>query len=110
MQRALNRFFTFILALTLVAGGTVTMPGHAGADYAPGETGPTPMPGPDEGGDPDWPDGGKSKSIAPRTGPPRGVSKPVYRPGALERAGLSGKWVWSFRTALSIFQRSFFRF
>ena len=106
MGRASNKFWTLILALTLVVGGTVSWPGHVRADYAPGETSPPPGPGPDEG-DPDWPQG---KSAMPKPGPTRGAANPGLRNVASERMGLSGKWMWSFRVAFSTVYRVFFRF
>jgi len=106
MGRASNRLWTLILALTLVAGGTVSWPGPVRADYAPGETAPPPGPDPGEG-DPDWPDG---KTSMPRVVPPRGAANPGIRTIASERMGLSGKWMWSFRVAFSTVYRVFFRF
>lgn len=105
MQKAMNRIFTLILALSLVAGGTVTMPGYASADSAP-ETGPPQ--GPDEStGDPDIPDG---KTSMPKPGPSRGASNPGFRSVTAERAGMHGKWMWSFRVAFLTVYRTFFRF
>ena len=105
MAKASNRMWTLILALTLVAGGTVAWPSHVRADYAPGETSPPPGPDPGEG-DPDWPDG---KTSMPKPGPTRGVASPGYRTVAPERMGLSGKWLWSFRVAISTIYRTYFR-
>ena len=105
MRAASNKLWTFILALTLVAGGTVSLPGHVRADYAPGETAPPPTPGPDEG-DPDYPNG---KSLMPRPGPTRGAAGPGLRTNASERMGWSAKWMWSIRVAASTVYRIFFR-
>ena len=106
MQKAMNRLFTLILALTLVAGGTVTLPRHAHADQAPGETQPPPSPDTGEG-DPDWPDG---KTSAPRSGPSRGGLNPGYRSITVDRPGHGAKWLWGFRSALSVLYRTFLRF
>ena len=106
MRRASIRFWTLILALTLVVSGTVALPGHVRADYAPGET--SPPPGPDTGaGDPDVPDG--KAALVQRVGPPRGAAGPGYRTTAIERGGLAGKWMWSFRVAFSSVYRILFR-
>jgi hypothetical protein len=107
MRGATNRLWTLILALTLVAGGTVTLPGHVRADAVPGETAPPPNPDPKGGGDPDWPDGGKS---SPRPGPTRGASSPGIRTMTVDRLGPTGRWMWSFRVAVSAVYRMFFRF
>ena len=104
MRGATNRLWTLILALTLVAGGTGALPGHVRADSVPGETEPPPNPDP-RGGDPDWPGGGKS---SPRPGPTRGASSPGIR--SVDRLGPTGKWMWSFRVAISTVYRMFFRF
>lgn len=106
MRGASNRLWTLILALSLVAGGTVALPGHVRADAVPGETSPPPGSDPNEG-DPDFPDG---KSSAPRTGPPRGVGNPAVRTMLPDRMGPTGKWMWSFRVAVSTVYRMFFRF
>lgn len=105
MARASNRFWTLILALTLVAGGTVTWPAPLRADLAGGEIAPPPGPDP-ESGDPDWPDG---KVAAPRPGPTRGVVGPSQYLDAPVRMGLAAKWMWSFRVALSTIFRTFHR-
>ena len=106
MRGASNRLWTLILALTLVAGGTVTLPDHVRADSMPGDTGTPPNPG-GEGGDPDWPNG---KSLSPKPGPNRGASNPGIRTVTVDRLGPSGKWMWSFRVAVSTVYRVFFRF
>ncbi len=107
MQKAMNRLFTLILALSLVGGGMATMSLPARADVAPGQS--DPPPGPDENtGDPDWPDGGAAKT--PRSGPPRGSMNPGYRSITIDRPGYGAKWMWGFRTAFTILYRSFFRF
>lgn len=99
--------WTLILALALVASGTVTSPRATWADGIAGD--PAPSPNPDTGaGDPDWPDSPSAK--APKPSPLRGAGGPAAFERASARSVWAVKWMWSFRVAFSSAYRIFFRF